>query len=98
MPKIMKAYREPTREEIAICAYSIYEAEGRPQGKDREHWWQAEIHLIAQRKAEARLSSAKSASQTPAPAPQRGSKQIETIVSSPPPPAKASSQINNTGR
>jgi hypothetical protein len=55
----MKSYQEPSREEIAFCAYCIYETEGRPQGKDQEHWLQAEALLIAERKAQARQSSAK---------------------------------------
>jgi hypothetical protein len=57
----MKSYQEPSREEIAFCAYCIYETEGRPQGKDQEHWLQAEAQLIAARKAQARQSSAKAA-------------------------------------
>ena len=36
---------EPTQEEISICAYLIWEQEGRPQGRDIEHWYQAETQL-----------------------------------------------------
>jgi hypothetical protein len=35
----------PTREEIAACAYSIWEQEGRPEGREVEHWLAAEIQL-----------------------------------------------------
>jgi len=37
----------PSREEIAICAYNIWEKEGRPEGRDRMHWFQAEDQLKA---------------------------------------------------
>ena len=47
------APREPTHNEIAICALSIWEAEGRPQGRDLEHWLQAETQLRQQDLAEA---------------------------------------------
>jgi hypothetical protein len=53
MAKNMKNYQPPTREEIAACAYQIYEMDGRPQGKATEHWLQAEAQLTAERKAEA---------------------------------------------
>lgn len=32
----------PSPEEIATCAYFIWEQEGRPQGRDKTHWLQAE--------------------------------------------------------
>ena len=34
-----------TTEEIARCAYAIWERQGRPAGKDTEHWLQAEMQL-----------------------------------------------------
>ncbi len=37
---------EAAHEEIALSAYSIWDQEGRPEGRDVEHWLQAE----AQRK------------------------------------------------
>ena len=37
--------REPTHDEIALCAMSIWEAEGRPQGRELEHWLLAESRL-----------------------------------------------------
>jgi hypothetical protein len=36
---------EPTCEEIALCAYGIWEREGRPAGRDAEHWLLAEALL-----------------------------------------------------
>lgn len=39
------ARREPTHDEIALCARAIWELEGRPQGRDLEHWLQAEARL-----------------------------------------------------
>lgn len=38
-----------THEEIARCAYYIWESEGRPEGRDVEHWLQAELQLQADR-------------------------------------------------
>ena len=32
-------------EEIARCAYAIWERQGRPAGKETEHWLQAEMQL-----------------------------------------------------
>ena len=37
----------PTPEEIALCAFLIWEREGRPSGREREHWLQAETQLLA---------------------------------------------------
>lgn len=36
---------EPTHDEIAACAYLIWVQEGRPEGRDKEHWYQAETQL-----------------------------------------------------
>ena len=38
---------KPTHEEIAICAYYIWEKEGCADGHDVEHWLQAELQLAA---------------------------------------------------
>ncbi|MFA6560559.1 MAG: DUF2934 domain-containing protein [Verrucomicrobiia bacterium] len=35
----------PTPDEIAVCAFAIWEKEGRPHGRDVEHWLQAEAQL-----------------------------------------------------
>jgi Protein of unknown function (DUF2934) len=59
MSKSIKGYRKPTHEEIAAAAQRIYEAEGRPEGRAMEHWLGAEAQLVAQRKAEAGVSDAK---------------------------------------
>jgi hypothetical protein len=37
--------RQLTGEEIAALAYSIWEKEGRPDGRDVEHWLQAELQV-----------------------------------------------------
>jgi hypothetical protein len=44
---------QPTHEEIAFCAYLIWEREGRPQGCEEAHWLQAEMQLQADRKQDA---------------------------------------------
>jgi hypothetical protein len=36
---------EPTDDEIALCAYSLWEQEGRPQNQEVEIWFQAETQL-----------------------------------------------------
>jgi hypothetical protein len=64
MAKNIKAYQQPTHEEIAACAHRIYETEGRPEGKSQEHWLQAEAQLVAERKAEAGVSPTKSAAKS----------------------------------
>jgi len=69
MSKSAKTYQEPTHDEIAACAHRIYESEGRPQGKQMQHWLQAEAQLIAERKAQAGQIAGKS-SQTSGQAPQ----------------------------
>jgi hypothetical protein len=35
----------PTHDEIARCAYAIFEQEGRPEGREMEHWLRAEAQL-----------------------------------------------------
>ncbi len=36
---------EPTREDIAAAAHATWEQEGRPEGRDVEHWLKAETEL-----------------------------------------------------
>lgn len=43
----MHPHRKPSDSEIAVCAFYIWEAEGRPEGRQREHWLQAEMQLEA---------------------------------------------------
>jgi hypothetical protein len=38
-----------TREQIALCAYHIWQAEGHPERRAVEHWLQAELQLCADR-------------------------------------------------
>jgi Protein of unknown function (DUF2934) len=38
---------ETTEEEIAACAYFIWEQEGKPIGRTLDHWLQAELQLAA---------------------------------------------------
>ncbi len=40
-----KQTKQPTQEEIAKLARSFYDQEGCPQGRDLEHWLQAEAIL-----------------------------------------------------
>lgn len=43
-----KPHREITGECVASRAYSLWEQQGRPQGRDLELWLQAEKHLASQ--------------------------------------------------
>lgn len=40
-----------THEEIRLRAYSLWEREGRPEGRDGEHWHAAEQAVRAERDA-----------------------------------------------
>ena len=40
---------EPTRDEIGLRAYFIWEREGKPQGREQHHWLQALAELKAER-------------------------------------------------
>jgi hypothetical protein len=61
MTKQMKSFSEPTQDEIAAYAYKLWEAEGRPDGRDVDHWLQAKAHLTADRQYEAGVLAAPSA-------------------------------------
>lgn len=50
-------HREPTHDEIALCAMTIWEEEGRPQGRDLEHWLLAETRLRQALQVEAAAAS-----------------------------------------
>ncbi len=47
MPSENNEFPHPAPEDIAICAYLIWEKEGRPAGRAKEHWLQAETQLMA---------------------------------------------------
>jgi hypothetical protein len=38
---------EATKDEVAVCAYFIWEQEGKPEGRALDHWLQAELQLAA---------------------------------------------------
>ena len=44
----------PSRDEITRKAYALYLTQGCPQGKDIQHWLEAEAQLIKLRKAGSR--------------------------------------------
>ena len=41
------AHSEATEDEIAVCAYYIWEQEGKPERRALDHWLQAELQLAA---------------------------------------------------
>ena len=51
---------EPTHDDIALCAMSIWEEEGRPQGRELEHWLLAETRLRQGCKADANAMNGES--------------------------------------
>ena len=38
---------QATEDEIAVCAYYIWEQEGKPERRALDHWLQAELQLAA---------------------------------------------------
>lgn len=66
---VMSGENSPPQElnpaDVAACAYLIWEKEGRPHGRDAEHWFQAEALLRTIRAAEA--GAAKEAAKTAPP-------------------------------
>ncbi len=38
---------EKCDKEIAVCAYYIWEREGKPDGRALDHWLEAELQLVA---------------------------------------------------
>jgi hypothetical protein len=44
----------PTPQEVAARAYSLYEAEGRPNGHAEDHWLRAECEVMQERQASVR--------------------------------------------
>ncbi len=68
MAKSSEKEFKPNGAEIAALAYQLFEQEGRPHGRDVEHWLQAEVLLkinAAQRRKEELPSSSKTESTTP---------------------------------
>jgi len=58
--------------DVAACAYMIWEKEGKPHGRDAEHWFQAETLLRVMRATEAEAvarEAAKAATPAGKPAP-----------------------------
>ena len=41
------SHSQLSHDEIEICAYCIWVQEGKPEGRDLDHWLQAEMQLIA---------------------------------------------------
>lgn len=39
---------QPTQAQIRALSYAIWEREGRPDGRDRDHWFRAESELAGE--------------------------------------------------
>ncbi|MCY0096931.1 DUF2934 domain-containing protein [Hoeflea ulvae] len=70
---------QPQDKSIRERAYEIWESEGRPEGREAQHWEQARSELPADDLAQSVLSSA----------PLIGSKQQAADLADPPPDGKA---------
>jgi hypothetical protein len=46
-PKPVAGAKAPTPEMIAARAYEIWQESGCPEGCEQEHWYQAEVELLA---------------------------------------------------
>ena len=44
--EVLIAMLGATYQEIATCAYQIWQQEGRPEGRALDHWLQAELQLV----------------------------------------------------
>ena len=58
--------RQLSPEDIAACAYLIWEKEGKPHGRAAEHWFQAETMLRAMHAADAHAAKASAHAGKPA--------------------------------
>jgi hypothetical protein len=58
MNKTATTHCSPTPDEIAAGAYQNYEREGRPEGRDLDHWLAAEAQLLAERAQPVRPAAA----------------------------------------
>lgn len=56
--------REPSHDEIALCAMTIWVEEGRPEGRDLEHWLKAEARLRQALQVEATAASGRRSRRT----------------------------------
>jgi hypothetical protein len=56
---------EPTTEEIRAAAHSLWEQEGRPEGRDIEHWLRAEV-LLRQKRGPIKVETMKQPNTLPA--------------------------------
>lgn len=64
-PALPKTGMGPTHEEIAQRAYQIFVERGRPEGRDQEHWLEAEAQLTATRQQQLSAGSTDKKSTTP---------------------------------
>jgi len=79
MNKSATSHRAPTPEGIATRAYEIYEREGRPEGRDLDHWFTAETQLIVERPAPATRREPKPATAMVTPAASRISRAVARL-------------------
>ena len=54
----------PNQQDIAFRSYQIWEREGRPHGRDQEHWYRAERELTAEQAKPKAKTQAKAKAKT----------------------------------
>jgi hypothetical protein len=57
----------PAEDQIARLAYHLWEQQGRPSGRDVEHWFMAERQLLAEQRAALELAGAPKQANPPLP-------------------------------
>jgi hypothetical protein len=70
---------QPTSEQIAVCAYLIWEKQGRPHGRHETHWLQAEKQLKADLAQEAGVLTAPPVTESPQPKRRKKSNSPEVV-------------------
>lgn len=50
MAKKIELFTPPTHDEIATCAFRIYQEEGCFPGRELDHWLRAEAELLAEKR------------------------------------------------
>lgn len=71
---------EISHDDIARCAYELWESQGRPEGCSMQHWFEAEAQLralMSQRESAARVEASSTRGRTRKGATRRGSDQGE---------------------
>jgi hypothetical protein len=53
MPAASRGHRDDLQERVRRRAYELWEGEGRPAGREHDHWFQAEREVVTTRRQHA---------------------------------------------